>query len=138
MKTWIPPKTMTCLGIHPSLCCAGRKARELENQKINQLLVINIPEPTHLKWASLMVFVVRKGWNICFCVDNCKLKAVTILDSYPITCMTECTDFIAKATIYVRNRMPIAGSCRPKLPRKMDSKPSLFVITALYGSPVPH
>ena len=46
------------------------------------MLRAGVIEPTSAEWESPVVFVPKKDGTMPFCVDYCKLNAVTVRDSY--------------------------------------------------------
>lgn len=71
---------------------AGRKAREFQKNEIAMMLELEVIKPSQTELASSNVFIPKTQGTLLFFVGYRKLNAVTMLDSYPITGMDECTD----------------------------------------------
>lgn len=59
---------------------------------------MEVIEPAQTEWALLIVFVFKKDITLCSCVEIRNLNAKTILDSYPVPHMHECTNSLGDTT----------------------------------------
>ena len=48
-------------------------------------------------WASPPVLVRKKDGGVCWCIDYRALNSVTVKDAFPLPCIEECLDTLAKA-----------------------------------------
>ena len=79
---------------------AGPKAREIEQEEVSKMLTAGIIEPATTEWASLVVLVPKTDGTLRFCVDNRKLNALTVKESYPLPLIDECLDTLGDAAIF--------------------------------------
>lgn len=63
------------------------------------MLLDEVIEPATTEGESSIVFYLRKDRSFQFCVRYCKLNAVTIHDSCPLSRMDECINSLADARI---------------------------------------
>lgn len=75
------------------------KAGGPKMQEINQNLAMDLIEPNHTIWASLVVFVLEKG-TLSFCVDHRKLTAVMTQNLYLIPCMDRFVASVGGAKVF--------------------------------------
>lgn len=64
------------------------------------MLQDDIIKPGTTKWTSPIVFAPKNDFSPRFCVDNRKLHAVTIPDTYPVPQTDECSDWLGEATVF--------------------------------------
>lgn len=64
--------------------CAGPHQRRLKGQSQQNSIKIHVVEPVKTNWDSSIAFALKKNKIFRFCVDYCKLNAVTVQDSYSI------------------------------------------------------
>lgn len=95
---------------------------------------MGVIKPAQTEWDSPIVFVPEKNGPLRFCVEYCKLEAVTIWDLYPISHMKECIDSLYDATIfstldasrrYFQKRWPKNVAINPPLHPIMDLSDSI-------------
>lgn len=80
-----PPK-------HSALYRADHNQREPECDKVAQMEKAGVVEPAVAEWASLIVFVPKKGKSLWSFAEYRRLSAVTERDGYPIPRINESTD----------------------------------------------
>jgi Reverse transcriptase (RNA-dependent DNA polymerase) len=79
---------------------AGAKAREQEPAEIHRMLQAGVIAPANAEWASPIVMVPKPDGSTRFCVDYCRLNAITVRDSYPLPRMDECIDSLGDVSIF--------------------------------------
>lgn len=85
--------------IHTVPYRAFPKAREAEREEINKLLAMKIIEHAQIEWPLPILSVPKKDGTLPFCIDYVKLTAVTTRDSYRLSLMDECIDYLEDAII---------------------------------------
>ncbi|CAM4634288.1 unnamed protein product [Caretta caretta] len=60
------------------------QAKTAIEQEIQGMLQMGVICPSGSAWASPVVLIPKPSGEICFCVDYCKLNAVTRPDNYPM------------------------------------------------------
>ena len=78
----------------------GLKMRDLASEEIQKMLEHGVIEPVSSEWTSPIVFVPRKTGEKRFCIDYCKLNAVTKPDAYPLPRIDDCLDSLGDAMIF--------------------------------------
>lgn len=79
---------------------ADPKHRHLENEEIEQTLKDGVTELATTKRVSPIVFVKKKNEIFWFCIEYRCLKTVAGRDTYPISCINACIDFLDEARIF--------------------------------------
>ena len=59
----------------------------------------SISEPT-TDWAVQVIFALKKGDTLRFCVEYRRLNAVTMRDSYPLPRIDKCIDSLVEAKVF--------------------------------------
>lgn len=62
---------------------------------------MNIIEPAHTEWASLIVLEHKKDGSLHICVKYKKINSVIVRDSYRIHRMDEVIDFLGDAEVFI-------------------------------------
>lgn len=78
---------------------AGPKVREIGTTEIDNMLRMNVLEPSLSEWASPIVFTQKKDGFLRLCIDCRKLNAVTVKDAYIIPRLDECLGYLGKPRI---------------------------------------
>lgn len=76
------------------------------------------------------MFAYKKDASLYFCVDYCRLSAVTIYDSYSLLCLDEFMDSLGEATKFLFYCMLTIGTGRLQLTSDFKTKLDLHPITA--------
>lgn len=79
---------------------ARPRTRDFEKSKIDNMLTINVKEPTQTEWASPVVLAPKHHGTILFCIDYRKLNAVPTHNSYPLPRMDDCIDSLEGAQVF--------------------------------------
>ncbi len=66
-------------------------------EELDQMLTMNIIEPSRSDWCSPVVLVPKKDGSLRFCVDFRYLNSVSRFDSYPTPRIDELVDRLGKA-----------------------------------------
>lgn len=69
--------------IHSTPYCTSPKQTELEHEEITKMQEA-VAKPALEKWVSPVVFVPKKDGSLRFCMNLCRLSAVTVRHSYNI------------------------------------------------------
>lgn len=56
-----------------------------------------IIRPSDSPWAAPVVLARKKGNDVQVCVDYCKLNGITVSDAYPLPCINDTPDLLARA-----------------------------------------
>lgn len=86
--------------VYSALYCAGPTARRCSAKEILKMLRKEVIETANTELASLIVFEPKKDGSLKFCVDYCKLNAVTVKNSYPLSRTEEYNDSLGEAKIF--------------------------------------
>ena len=78
----------------------SREKAERANQEVRNLLALGMIQPSLSPWASGIVMVKKRNWELHFCCDSRPLNAVTIKDAYPLPRNDESLSRLGKAKIY--------------------------------------
>lgn len=81
-----------------SVSC-GAKAHDFEKSKIENMLQMNLIEPSYWELLSLVDFAPKKDGTLRFCVDYRKINAIKIRNLYPLPRMDTCIDMIVDARV---------------------------------------
>ena len=68
-----------------------------EQKHLKSMLEGDIIRPSMSDWASPPVLVRKKDGGVCWCIDYRALNSVTVKDAFPLPCIEECLDTLAKA-----------------------------------------
>lgn len=79
---------------------ADPKQRKLEREGMEKMKEAGTVKPAVTKWASHVVYVPNKDSRLRFCVDYCRLNAVTERDSYHFPRTDECIKSLGEAQIF--------------------------------------
>lgn len=71
--------------IHAQPYSAGLWQRQLEREKIEEMLKAGIPKSTTIELLCPMDFVPKKGESLRFCVNYNRVNAVAATDNYTIS-----------------------------------------------------
>lgn len=85
--------------VHQPAYMAGPSTCAVIHREISKLHAAGIVEPANMEWASPVVFALSKVGSLRFCIDYGRLKAITILDAYPIPRIDDCLDSLGGAKI---------------------------------------
>ena len=69
---------------------------ELRESMLKQGVITNLNNP----WASPVVLVAKKDDSTRYCVDYCKLNAITKLDSFPLPRVDDSLDLLANTAFF--------------------------------------
>ncbi|KAL2083701.1 hypothetical protein ACEWY4_021474 [Coilia grayii] len=61
------------------------------------MLEMGVIEPSHSEWCSPVVLVPKKDGGLRFCLDFSKLNSISAFDPYPMPCVDEMVESLAKA-----------------------------------------
>ena len=64
---------------------------------VKEMLEVDAICPSQSLWCNAVVFVHKKDWDLCFCIDFCKMNARTKKDSYPLPKIQEAIESIVGA-----------------------------------------
>jgi len=99
---------------------AGHHARDMIRDEVNRMLRAKVVRPGTSECASRVVVVPKKDGSPRFCVDYCRLNAVTKKDSYPMPRMEDCIDSLGDARVF-STLVCNAGYCQiPMAPDDID------------------
>lgn len=79
----LPPRRIP-FALHDRLC-----------QLVDEMLEQGVITPSSCPWASPTVLVAKKDGLTRFCVDYCRLNAVTKQDVFPLPCIDDSLDLLA-------------------------------------------
>lgn len=103
VQDWTKIEKKDSLPIHSAPYCTEPKAWEIEKQEINWMNACHGRYRTYQDGMGLtFVCTPKKQGTLHFCIENRKLNAVTIRDSYTVRRMDECVDSLGDATIFRR------------------------------------
>ena len=68
---------------------------------VTGMLEKGVIEPSHSPWASPIVLVAKKDGSTHFCIDYCKLNAVTKPDVFPLPRIDDCIDILEGAKYFL-------------------------------------
>jgi len=74
--------------------------RQIIADKINNMLKLQVIEPSHSAWASPVVIVPKKNGKARSCVDYRRLNNIKKKDAYPLPRMEDCLDFLGDAKVF--------------------------------------
>ena len=64
---------------------------------LQEMLAIDIIQPSNSPWASLIVLVTKVDGSLRFCVDYQKLNAITRKDAYPLPRIDDTLDSLGNS-----------------------------------------
>lgn len=85
---------------HSAPYCTGPKARNFDKQEIYSMLTMDDLKPMQTELRSPTVIFFKKEESFRFSVNYLKLNAMTIWDSYTMSLMDECMDWLGTETIF--------------------------------------
>ena len=59
-----------------------------------------IIQPSNSPYASQVVIVCKKTWEICLCVDYRKLNSITIQDAFPLPHIDEALQAVHNCNVF--------------------------------------
>ncbi len=74
--------------------------REVIREQIRDMEKAKVIRPSCSPWASPVVLVPKKDGTLRFCVDFCKVNAITKKDSFPLPLMSEVLDSLGNAKYF--------------------------------------
>lgn len=77
------------------------KKREIDKAEVVKMMEQQVFEPVQMEWTAPIVFAPKTDETLRFFVDYKKLNAVTKRDSYPISRMYACMDFLGEVAIFL-------------------------------------
>lgn len=72
------------------------QAKTVIEREINDMLQVGVISPSESAWASSVVLVPKQDGEIRFCVDYCKLNAVTRLENFPMPRTDELLEILGR------------------------------------------
>jgi len=78
----------------------GFHHRRLLADQVAKQLQMGIIKPSQSEWSFLVVMVPKPDGSLRFCVDNRRLRDVTVEDTYPLPRMDDCIDFLGEASVF--------------------------------------
>lgn len=69
-------------------------------QLIDEMLDQGVIVPSSSPWASPIVLLAKRDGSMRFCVDYCKLNAITKLDVYPLPRIDDSLDLLANTKFF--------------------------------------
>jgi len=86
------------------ICQSPRKpllvARDAEDEILNNMLETGVIEPSNSSWASPVCLVRKKDGTFRFCIDYCRVNAVSKKDEYPIPDIQDVLDNLRGAKYF--------------------------------------
>lgn len=79
---------------------AGTRTRELEKAEINKHLAAGVLEPAQSKWASPVLFTLKKDGKLRFCIEYRRMNELIVKDPYSLPRMDECIDSLGPANVF--------------------------------------
>ncbi|CAM5145663.1 unnamed protein product [Natator depressus] len=73
------------------------QAKTAVEREIKDMLQMGVILLSESAWASPVVLVPKPDGEISFCMDYCKLNAVTRLENYPMPCTDELLEELGRA-----------------------------------------
>ena len=64
------------------------------------MLSSGVIRPSSSPWNSPLVLIKKKDGTWCFCIDFCKVNAITHHDAYPLPRVDETLDSLAYASVF--------------------------------------
>ena len=78
----------------------SKREREVVHEEVRKMLDAGVTKPSYSPWASPVVLVEKKDASTRFCVDYCRLNAVTKKDTYPLPRIDDTLDQLEGASIF--------------------------------------
>ena len=98
---------------------------------LSSMLEKGIAEPEQSSWASPVVLVRKKEGSIGFCVDYCRLNAVTQFDAYPLSRIDETFEALSGSHYFTTLDL-LSGSRHVGLTETAQMKSAFTVRGGLY------
>ena len=86
------------------------EVRRQEQEQLKDMLEQEIVRPSCSPWASPVVMVKKKEWNLRFCIDFRKLNDVTVKDAHPLPRIDDTLDALKGAKIF--STLEFSGNCK--------------------------
>ncbi|CAM5120047.1 unnamed protein product [Natator depressus] len=74
-------------------------------REIKDMLQMGVIHPSENAWASPVVLVPKPDREICFCVGDRKLNAVTRPENYPMPCTDELLERLGTCPVHLHLRL---------------------------------
>ena len=104
----------------PAYKTTPAKLAEIKKQ-VQQMLDLDIIQPSKNDWSALVVLVGKKDGTLCFCVDFRELNAINKKDAFPLPLIDQILDCLEGAQFYSSLDIaagfwqePLTESTRPK------------------------
>jgi len=78
----------------------GPRTRQLVGEQVDQMLQLDVIEPSTSEWASPVVLVPEPDGSTRFCIDYRQLNDRTVRDTYPLPRMDDCLDSLGDAKFF--------------------------------------
>ncbi|CAM4571699.1 unnamed protein product [Lepidochelys kempii] len=111
---WVPPQTKTAI-----------------EREIQDMLQMGVIRPSGSAWASPVVLVPKPDGEIRFCMDYCKLNAVTHPDNYPMPCTDELLEKLGQAQ-FISTLDLTKGYCQVPLDESAKERSAFITHVGLY------
>ncbi|CAM4663063.1 unnamed protein product [Lepidochelys olivacea] len=110
----VPPQTKTAI-----------------EREIQDMLQMGVIRPSGSAWASPVVLVPKPDGEIRFCMDYCKLNAVTHPDNYPMPCTDELLEKLGQAQ-FISTLDLTKGYCQVPLDESAKERSAFITHVGLY------
>lgn len=95
---WLPKDT---LPVYSATFPAGPKAWEIQKNEIAKMLQLEVIKLAQTNWASPILFAMKMEGLLQYGVDDRKLNAVTVHDSYPVSRLEECPQSLGDVIVFL-------------------------------------
>lgn len=75
---------------------AGTEKRKVIEEHIDELISANVIEPAQSPWIAPVLFAYQHD-KVRFCIDYCRLNAITVKKNYPLPLIEDCLNCFGKS-----------------------------------------